>query len=229
MTIEQGFSALIRDRAREVKLDSAGLVEGWTFQSGLGAPQCGYVPEKLSRPQTPIELDLVRPIGLDLGNGRAKLLDGADSGLPTLRRELESWFLGQLSGDERIKEATCGDADGWSLADFRASAAGASHCVLPVGAYKAVMSKVLDTARGPGRTRYQARAGISTGVAYIGAHSQRAATLVVGESFVIRRREDGFVVAEVPRQVKLNYAADYYTRVNFPWLSNGDDGAVNQP
>ncbi|MYL10550.1 MAG: hypothetical protein F4010_00015 [Cenarchaeum sp. SB0669_bin_11] len=134
----------------------------------------------------------------------------------------------QLSRDERIDEATCGDAEGWSLADFRSSVAGASHCVLPVGAYTAVMSKVLDTDRGAGRTQYQARAGISTGVAYIGAHSERAATLVVGGSFVLRRREDGYVVANVPRQVKLNYAAAYYTRVNFPWLANGADGAVSQ-
>lgn len=228
LAIEQGLSALIRRRAQEVRLDSAPLVEGWRFDSGLGTPECRHVPD--NHAWRPIELDLVQPVRLDHGNGRTTLLDGADSGLPTLRRELESWFLGQLSRDERIEEATCGDADGWSLAEFRSAVAGASYCVLPVAVWKQNEKKkalALDDSRA-GQTQCRARAGLSTGVSYIKTPSERGATLVVGGSFVVRRREDGSVVADVPRQVKLNSAEAYYTRVSFPWLAKEGGEAVNQ-
>lgn len=223
LTIEQGFSTLIRGKAQEVTLDSEQLLEDWTFVSGLGTPRCGHVTSDASWCRTPIELDLVQPVILDHFNGRTTLLDGADSGLPTLRDELESWFLQQLSGDERIKETTCGTVDGWNLADFRSAVAGARHVVFPVGAYRTIMSTVLDHERGTGRTQFQARAGLSAGLACMES-SYGQANLSIGSSFVLRRREDRAIVADVPRQLRLmNHVEPYYTRINFPWLTDKED------
>lgn len=226
-TIEDGFSALIRGRMREVSLDSELLLEDdWTLE--IGSPRCVSIAYTSDWCRSPIQLDLVRPILLDHLNGRKTLVDGSDSGKSTLQRELETWFLGELATSDDIEGAVCGTADDWDLTEFKATVAGASHVVLPVGVYSTILHRAIeqdgDVPRAQ-RTHYSARAGISGGVAYMETSGSARADLLIGPSFTIRRIESGAILADVPRQLRVGYAAPYYKRLCFPWLGEGSSSS----
>lgn len=224
-TIEEGFSAVIRGRMREVSLDSQLLLGDWTLE--IGSPRCVSIEYTNDWCRSPIELDLVRPILLDHLNGTKTLLDGSDSGRSTLQRELETWFLSELAASDDIEGAVCGTADDWDLAEFKSTVAGASHVVLPVGAYSTILHRATeqdgDVPRAQ-RTHYSARAGISGGVAYIGTAGPARADLLIGPAFTIHRVEGGAIFADVPRKLRVGYAAPYYKRIGFPWLG-GEEGS----